>query len=175
MARASFVSNHQGGGIPSLAGNHKDSSPVGFRINYFHAIKEARSSCSNRSGNNLVMGGFSLEADKVQASVLQQSNSQFKSKFFRVSKYSQSRKAAGGCEEVKFDKIEEDLNKSHSETSYLYEEGGSSPEAENNDLGLPPKRQRRWDRKRRTHQREPEAAESPQAVEEVPSPEEDGG
>lgn len=100
-----------GSGIPKHT--RVDSSPVGFRINYYEAIKEARSG-SNRSGQQLVLGGFGNEADRVQ-----QNGSGFKSKFFGLSRYSQSRKAGlSKCEEIKIDKIDESHSKpSHDESS----------------------------------------------------------
>ena len=98
-----------------------------------------------------MLGGFSNEADKVQ-----RSQSAFKSKFFRLSKHSQSRKqAVSKCDEIKFDKIDESNNKSHSDEESSPgvankdgEEVRSSNAEDNNDLGVPT-RKRRWDRKSR--------------------------
>jgi hypothetical protein len=101
----------------------------------------------------MVMGGFSNEADKVVAA----SNSQFKSKFFRLSKYSQSRKAAGVSkhEDAKFEQIEEGNNRSVSESSKQGDMEGESNSGENNDL-VP--RKTRWDRKSKAHNREEKPA-----------------
>jgi hypothetical protein len=101
-----------------------------------------------------VLGGFSGEADKLQTS-----NSQFKSKFFRLSKRSQSRNAAiSKCEDFKFDKRDESMKKSHSETSKGRGDDVKSSEgddigSDNNDLGMP-KRKNRWDCKSQSHHRE---------------------
>jgi hypothetical protein len=63
-----------------------------------------------------VLGGFGNEAERVQ-----RKNSGIKSKFFRLSRYSQSKKALlSKCEEIKIDKIEESQSrKSQDESSEL--------------------------------------------------------
>ncbi|TNV86334.1 hypothetical protein FGO68_gene14014 [Halteria grandinella] len=142
-----------GSGIPQNNmqwGSRIDSSPAGFRINYFHAIKDARSG-SNRSGQQLVLGGFGNEAEKAQ---VQRNNSGIKSKFFRLSRYSQSKKGLlSKCEEVKIDKIDESQSRKSQQDSSEIEQEDSDEEDEemkraSNDLhlGLPQRPNRKEDR-----------------------------
>jgi len=80
--------NNQANSRVNVAANNNDSSPAaGFRVNYFNAIKEARSGTNKSNQRQTPVNDFSVEADN-----LKRDNSKVKSKFFKVSRYSASRK-----------------------------------------------------------------------------------